>query len=116
MRPGLPRWGEAFERANSLIDECCDPIRNRRVLLADVLNDADKIVGGLWRPAELHLRAKHPFDTGYHFAVGEELSAVKLIQAFLYFLPKPAVMVQVNARPVLERIHPGRADSPPRCD
>ena len=87
--------GKAFERGNSLTDECCDPFRDRRVLLADVLNDADQIVGGLWRPAELHLRAEHPFDTGYHFAVGQELSAVKLIQALFYFLPKPAVMVQV---------------------
>ena len=86
---------EAFERANSLIDECCDPIRDRRVLLADALNDADKIVGGFWRPAELHLRAKYPFDTRYHFAVGQELSTVKLIQAFFYFLAKPDVMVQV---------------------
>jgi hypothetical protein len=87
--------GEAFERCNSLTDECCDPFRDRRILLADALNDADKIVGGFWRPAELHLRAKHPFDAGYHLTVRQELSAVKLIQAFFYFLPKPAVMVQV---------------------
>ena len=43
----------------------------------------------------MHLGAEHLLDTSAHLLVGEELTAVELVQPFLDLLPEPYIMVNV---------------------
>jgi hypothetical protein len=47
------------------------------------------------RPSNLHLGAEHQLDSSAHLVVGQEFTAIELVQAFFYLLPEPYVMVNI---------------------
>jgi hypothetical protein len=66
-----------------------------RILPADVFDDALKVVRRFGRPANLHLQAELLLDAGPHFLMSEELSSIEPIQAHLYLLSEPYVMIEI---------------------
>jgi len=47
------------------------------------------------RPSNLHLGAEHQLDSSAHLVVGQEFTAIELVQTFFDLLPEPYVMVNI---------------------
>jgi hypothetical protein len=47
------------------------------------------------RPSKLHLGAEHQLDSSAHLVVGQEFTAIELVQAFFYLLSEPYVTVNI---------------------
>lgn len=95
---------EGFQRARAIIDGSDKALRRGRVIRTNILEDETEVLRGCGRPADLHLGTEHLLDPGTYFFMGQRLSPVELVQAFLHLLAKPSVMVERNAPPTAGRI------------
>jgi hypothetical protein len=80
--------------AQAIINGTAHALRSDWIVRPYILNDIEKVVGCVRRPANLHL-GEHLVKTSRDFVVSEKLTAIKPAQARSYLLPKPGIVFQV---------------------
>ena len=107
-----PTAGKMLQRRNAIVERLCHSFCGRRIPLANVHDDCCQVVGGLWRPAYLHLGMKCALDALANCIVRQKFTSFQRRKTFFDLNLEPFFMFEIACNQLLHHLVRAASCSP----